>query len=163
MLIAIKYGAAMVTLPLVNATLRNDVRRNYRDWRRTHDRYDARAHATLTALAALEGTAETVPYGEHFQAPYATTKAIAEKGLVGALQDIREYSDKTGIPLQALLGRVEAVKFALATTGPNFAGFNAELAKMGRDITRAIADQVAFPGEVKVTLIRETRHIAVAR
>lgn len=38
-----------------------------------------------------------------------------------------------------------------------------ELAKMGRDITRAIADQVAFPGEVKVTLIRETRHIAVAR
>lgn len=49
-MIAIKYGAAMVTLPLVNATLRNDVRRNYRDWRRTHDRYDARAHATLTAL-----------------------------------------------------------------------------------------------------------------
>lgn len=40
---------------------------------------------------------------------------------------------------------------------------DAELAKMGRDITRAIADQVAFPGEVKVTLIRETRHIAVAR
>ena len=38
-----------------------------------------------------------------------------------------------------------------------------ELVKMGRDITRAIADQVAFPGEVKVTLIRETRHIAVAR
>ncbi|MBN8527495.1 MAG: ribonuclease Y, partial [Planctomycetes bacterium] len=40
---------------------------------------------------------------------------------------------------------------------------DAELAKIGRDITRAIADQVAFPGEVKVTLIRETRHIAVAR
>jgi ribonucrease Y len=40
---------------------------------------------------------------------------------------------------------------------------DAELTKMGRDITRAIADQVAFPGEVKVTLIRETRHIAVAR
>jgi ribonucrease Y len=40
---------------------------------------------------------------------------------------------------------------------------DAELAKMGRDITRAIADQVAFPGEVKVTLIRETRHVAVAR
>ena len=38
-----------------------------------------------------------------------------------------------------------------------------EMAKMGRDITRAIADQVAFPGEVKVTLIRETRHVAVAR
>lgn len=45
-MIAIKYGGAMVSLPLVNTTLRNDVRRNYRDWRRTHDRYDARAHAT---------------------------------------------------------------------------------------------------------------------
>jgi ribonuclease Y len=38
-----------------------------------------------------------------------------------------------------------------------------ELPKLGRDITRAIADQVAFPGEIRVTLIRETRHIAVAR
>ena len=30
------------------------------------------------------GTAETVPYGEHFQAPYATTKAIAEKAVLAA-------------------------------------------------------------------------------
>lgn len=49
-MIAVKYGGAMVTLPLRNATMRNDVRRNYRDWRQTHDRYDARAHATLTTL-----------------------------------------------------------------------------------------------------------------
>lgn len=49
-MIAIKYGGAMVALPLVHAPLRNDVRRNYRDRRRTHDRYDARAYATLTAL-----------------------------------------------------------------------------------------------------------------
>lgn len=38
-----------------------------------------------------------------------------------------------------------------------------EMAKVARDITRAIADQVAFPGEIKVTLIRETRHVAIAR
>ena len=38
-----------------------------------------------------------------------------------------------------------------------------EMAKIARDIARNISDQVAFPGEVKVTLIREMRHIAVAR
>jgi nucleoside-diphosphate-sugar epimerase len=30
------------------------------------------------------GTAETVPYGEHFKAPYATTKTIAEKAVLAA-------------------------------------------------------------------------------
>jgi nucleoside-diphosphate-sugar epimerase len=30
------------------------------------------------------GTAETVPYGEHFKAPYATTKTIAEKAVLVA-------------------------------------------------------------------------------
>ena len=40
---------------------------------------------------------------------------------------------------------------------------DAEMGKIARDITRAIADQVAFPGEVKVTLIREMRHVAIAR
>ena len=37
------------------------------------------------------------------------------------------------------------------------------LPKVARDIAKAIEEQVAFPGEVKVTLIRETRQIAVAR
>lgn len=60
------------------------------------------------------------------------TKEIATKGLVGALQDLRVYSDKTGIPLIALLGRIEAVKYTLQTTGPNFKNYNAELAKMGQ-------------------------------
>ncbi|MDW8373230.1 MAG: ribonuclease Y [Planctomycetota bacterium] len=40
---------------------------------------------------------------------------------------------------------------------------DAELPKLARDISRAIAEQVAFPGEIKVTLIRESRHTAVAR
>jgi nucleoside-diphosphate-sugar epimerase len=30
------------------------------------------------------GTAETVPYGEHFKAPYGTTKTIAEKAVIAA-------------------------------------------------------------------------------
>jgi len=58
------------------------------------------------------------------------TKEIASKGLVGALQELRVYSDKTGIPLIALLGRIEAVKYTLQTTGPNFQTYNTELAKM---------------------------------
>jgi ribonuclease Y len=40
---------------------------------------------------------------------------------------------------------------------------DAEMPKIARDIARTISDQVAFPGEVRVTLIREMRHIAVAR
>ena len=38
-----------------------------------------------------------------------------------------------------------------------------EMAKIARDIARRIEDQVAYPGEVRVTLIRETRQTAVAR
>jgi len=37
------------------------------------------------------------------------------------------------------------------------------LAKTARSIARRIEDEVAYPGEVKVTLIRETRQSAVAR
>lgn len=37
------------------------------------------------------------------------------------------------------------------------------LKKVARDIARRVEDEVAYPGEVKVTLIRETRTAAVAR
>jgi len=37
------------------------------------------------------------------------------------------------------------------------------LPKVARDIARRIEGEVAYPGEVKVTLIRETRHSATAR
>ena len=37
------------------------------------------------------------------------------------------------------------------------------LPKLSRDISRQIEDEVAYPGEVKVTLIRETRQTSVAR
>lgn len=60
------------------------------------------------------------------------TEEIRKKGLVPALQELRLYSDKTGIPLIALLGRIEAVKYTLQTTGPEFKGYNAELLKMGK-------------------------------
>ncbi len=40
---------------------------------------------------------------------------------------------------------------------------DAELSKIARDIAKRVEDEVAFPGEVKVTLIREMRQTAVAR
>jgi ribonucrease Y len=40
---------------------------------------------------------------------------------------------------------------------------DAELPKLARDIARRIEEEVQFPGEVKVTIIRELRHFAVAR
>jgi TP901 family phage tail tape measure protein len=52
---------------------------------------------------------------------------IAKKGLVPALAELREYADANHIPLIDLLGRIEAVKYTLATTGPNAAGFATEL------------------------------------
>ncbi len=58
------------------------------------------------------------------------TEEIAKKGLVPALEELRIYADKNKIPLIALLGRVEAMKFALQTTGPNFNAFMAEQAKI---------------------------------
>ena len=38
-----------------------------------------------------------------------------------------------------------------------------DLPKLARDIARRIEDEVAFPGEVKVTIIREMRHFAIAK
>ena len=38
-----------------------------------------------------------------------------------------------------------------------------DMAKVARDIAKQIEEQVAYPGEVKVTLIREMRQIAMAR
>ena len=56
---------------------------------------------------------------------------IRKKGLVPALQEIATYAAKNKIPLIDMLGRIEAVKYTLQTTGGNLKGFEAELAKMG--------------------------------
>jgi len=58
--------------------------------------------------------------------------SIKQKGLVQTLEDVRVEAEKQGIPFQDLFGRLEAYKFALATTGPNQAKFNQELAAMGK-------------------------------
>lgn len=69
--------------------------------------------------------------------------AIAgKKGLVYALQLLREDADKAGVPLIKLLGRVEGVNFALQTTGPNFDAYNADLAAVG-DSAGTAAEQMA--------------------
>ncbi|MCY7353838.1 MAG: NAD-dependent epimerase/dehydratase family protein [Lysobacter sp.] len=47
--------------------------------------YTSTPSVTHRATHPVEGgTADTVPYGEHFKAPYATTKKIAELALLGA-------------------------------------------------------------------------------
>jgi nucleoside-diphosphate-sugar epimerase len=47
--------------------------------------YTSTPSVTHRATHPVEGgTAETVPYGEHFQAHYATTKTIAEKAVLAA-------------------------------------------------------------------------------
>lgn len=47
--------------------------------------YTSTPSVTHRATHPVEGgTAETVPYGEHFKAPYATTKTIAEKAVRAA-------------------------------------------------------------------------------
>ncbi len=47
--------------------------------------YTSTPSVTHRATHPVEGgTAETVPYGEHFKAPYATTKTIAEKAVLAA-------------------------------------------------------------------------------
>ena len=36
-------------------------------------------------------------------------------------------------------------------------------AKLARDIARAVQEQLTYPGEVKVTVLRETRNVEFAR
>ncbi len=57
-------------------------------------------------------------------------KIAGEKGLVVALETMRKAAEENGVPFQNLFGRLEGFKFALATTGPNFATYGAELEKM---------------------------------
>jgi TP901 family phage tail tape measure protein len=54
----------------------------------------------------------------------------AEKGLVVALEEMREAASAAGIPFQDLFGRQEAYKFALQTTGPAFQTYQDELVAM---------------------------------
>jgi TP901 family phage tail tape measure protein len=66
----------------------------------------------------------------------------AHQGLVVALQQIREAAAANNVPFQSLFGRVEGLNFALATTGPNFRGYQAELVDM-QNATGTAAGQAA--------------------
>jgi TP901 family phage tail tape measure protein len=66
----------------------------------------------------------------------------SEKGLVVALQEMRAAAEANGIPFQNLFGRLEGLKFALATTGSAFSGYQSELTKM-HDATGTAAAQAA--------------------
>lgn len=65
-----------------------------------------------------------------------------KQGLVAALELMRKDAAKAGVPLIDLVGRVEALNFTLATTGPNFKSYNADLAAMG-DASGTAAEQMA--------------------
>lgn len=65
-----------------------------------------------------------------------------KKGLVPALQQLREDAEKSGIPFQDLFGRLEGLRFVLNTTGVNFENFEDVLAAV-RDSAGTLADQVS--------------------
>lgn len=69
-------------------------------------------------------------------------KLAGKKGLVFALETMRKDAAKSGVPLIDLVGRVEALNFILATTGPNFESYNEDLAAMG-DASNTAAEQMA--------------------
>lgn len=50
-----------------------------------------------------------------------------DKGLVPALEQMRIDAEKAKIPFQELFGRIEAFKFAVQTTGPQFAAYTEAL------------------------------------
>jgi TP901 family phage tail tape measure protein len=65
-----------------------------------------------------------------------------DKGLVEALNEMRTAAEANGVPFQNLFGRLEGMKFALATTGPAFQAYSDELTKM-HDATGTAAAQAA--------------------
>jgi TP901 family phage tail tape measure protein len=65
-----------------------------------------------------------------------------DKGLVEALNEMRTAAEANGVPFQNLFGRLEGMKFALATTGPQFQTYSDELSKM-HDATGTAAAQAA--------------------
>ena len=67
-------------------------------------------------------------------------KLAGSKGLVVALQTMRDAAAKSGVPFDHLFGRLEGLKFALATTGPFFGEYSNELVAMG-DATGTAAGQ----------------------
>lgn len=67
---------------------------------------------------------------------------LQNEGLIAAFRKVNEISRDTGIPLQKLLGRIEALKAIATLTGPQLEAFNDNLTAMGNaagDVDRAFA------------------------
>jgi TP901 family phage tail tape measure protein len=104
----------------------------------------AAAYATLTArgVPAAEVTTQMNRAIIELLKPSTELRALqeqlhinfaniaSEQGLVVALQAMRDAATEAGVPFQDLFGRLEGLKFALATTGPNFQAYRAELGAM---------------------------------
>lgn len=104
---------------------------------------DAAEASTQIRSAIVALTKQTAPLEKLQKATGKNYLAIAGKqGLVAALEIMRKDAAKAGVPLIDLLGRVEGLNFVLATTGPNFAKYNAGLAAMG-NATGTAAAQMA--------------------
>lgn len=65
----------------------------------------------------------------------------SQKGLVVALQQIRDDATKSGIPFETLFGRLEGLRFVLSSTGVNLNDFGVELGKV-QDSAGALDAQV---------------------
>jgi TP901 family phage tail tape measure protein len=65
-----------------------------------------------------------------------------DKGLVVALEDMRVAAQANDVPFQNLFGRLDGLKFALQTTGPNFKQYGDELTGM-HNATGTAAGQAA--------------------
>lgn len=76
---------------------------------------------------------------------------IAEKGFVGALQEVSRYAKETGTPLADLLGRKEAVGLTAALAGEQAEDFGKKLAAMG--------DEAVASGKVLEDSLRKQQQV----
>ena len=111
-------------------------------------------HAVLSAYTVLAAAADAISAAR----PGARSKNI--EGYIKRLEQIEDiacsyHGVQKAYAIQA--GR----ELRVIVSGKDVPDL--ELPKLARDIARRIEDEVAYPGEVKVTIIREMRHYAVAR
>jgi TP901 family phage tail tape measure protein len=91
------------------------------------------AEAATDMRSALQALTKTTPALEKLQKQTGKNylSIAGKKGLVEALEQLRKDAAKSGVPMVDLVARLEAMQFILATTGPNFAKYNEDLAAMG--------------------------------
>ena len=111
-------------------------------------------HAVLSAYTVLAAAADAISAAR----PGARSKNI--EGYIKRLEKLEEiacaqHGVQKAYAIQA--GR----ELRVIVSGKDVP--DGDLPKLARDIARRIEDEVAFPGEVKVTIIREMRHFAIAK